>query len=573
MDALPNLSDTTPSKFVQEMKAAYINGSGKAAVKFQALRKQVTELLEASPPPGPAVFTVQCLESLLAMESPYREGLSHLVMASFKDLDEALKAPEDMALSQRLAAHLFTDALSGKMNLETPLLLRLVIVFKLQLKDIAEAYDLACDEAEKLDDAKTLVETFVLSLIKAQSYKNVVILLKHFDLRESIPQDFMMELINHGHPVLAGQWAAHLGQKVSCSLIQQCTEMGWYKVAYKLVERYQLHDEFPDAYYLYKHRSLKKLIKKGSWEKAEAIAAGDPILHECVVKLALHKGDSIRAADISQRLHLKASEILPDVPEDKNTSCQFVQLSSIIPLERVIWIDTAGGLELVKQNTTQIDQLAFDCEWKADHVKGSKPSKVAVLQLATEEYVFVLDLLKLFQQNRKELDDCITVIFHSPNISKLGFSAYNDLERLSESYPDLKCFHECKPILDLQKVSGIGRKGGLSGLAKVSLGHNLDKSMRMSDWEKRPLSVNQLHYAALDAAVLLPIYKSLTYSRSASNQNIVHPECWKAETTSTSKKKHANMLKSLSALRLLAAEHEYNGQVTHNAETTHMHVQ
>ncbi|CAI7793355.1 unnamed protein product [Closterium sp. NIES-54] len=44
---------------------------------------------------------------------------------------------------------------------------------------------------------------------------------------------------------------------------------------------------------------------------------------------------------------------------------------------------------------------------------------------------------------------------------------------------------------------------GLSGLAQVLLGAPLDKDLQCSDWEQRPLSRHQLHYAAADALCLI----------------------------------------------------------------------
>lgn len=45
----------------------------------------------------------------------------------------------------------------------------------------------------------------------------------------------------------------------------------------------------------------------------------------------------------------------------------------------------------------------------------------------------------------------------------------------------------------------------LTGVAEVYLGKPLDKRARMSDWERRPLTRAQLHYAAMDAHVLVQI--------------------------------------------------------------------
>ena len=44
---------------------------------------------------------------------------------------------------------------------------------------------------------------------------------------------------------------------------------------------------------------------------------------------------------------------------------------------------------------------------------------------------------------------------------------------------------------------------GLSLLVNKTLGKRLNKTFQVSDWERRPLNEEQLHYAALDAYCLL----------------------------------------------------------------------
>ena len=50
---------------------------------------------------------------------------------------------------------------------------------------------------------------------------------------------------------------------------------------------------------------------------------------------------------------------------------------------------------------------------------------------------------------------------------------------------------------------------GLSGIVEGQLGMRLDKGLQCSSWALRPLSPEQLHYAALDAAVLLMLLDSI----------------------------------------------------------------
>lgn len=51
---------------------------------------------------------------------------------------------------------------------------------------------------------------------------------------------------------------------------------------------------------------------------------------------------------------------------------------------------------------------------------------------------------------------------------------------------------------------------GLASVAEHLLGLRLDKTFQRSDWRKRPLSGQQLDYAALDAQVALQVYQQLT---------------------------------------------------------------
>src|SRR5205807_1784027 len=61
-------------------------------------------------------------------------------------------------------------------------------------------------------------------------------------------------------------------------------------------------------------------------------------------------------------------------------------------------------------------------------------------------------------------------------------------------------------------VHGTRRGDGFHGLGQTvqrELGRSIDKTEQRSDWSASTLTPQQLRYAALDAAVLLPLYRRL----------------------------------------------------------------
>lgn len=84
------------------------------------------------------------------------------------------------------------------------------------------------------------------------------------------------------------------------------------------------------------------------------------------------------------------------------------------------------------------------------------------------------------------------------------------------------------PYVDIQKVAmshtirtndnadstttGSAHMLGLAAVTRQWLQRTLDKAEQCSDWDARPLSKRQLHYAACDAAVLIDIAEAMGLS-------------------------------------------------------------
>lgn len=128
-----------------------------------------------------------------------------------------------------------------------------------------------------------------------------------------------------------------------------------------------------------------------------------------------------------------------------------------------------------------------------------------LLQLATTDFIVFIDLLK-----EKNISEPLVPILESPNMDKIFFDAPWDLfyfkEFLNINIKETKDIQVCSSLL----YPTIGT-ASLVKLAKEEL--NIDirkpKSQQKSDWTKRPLSTEQIHYASHEIIWFLPIFDIL----------------------------------------------------------------
>lgn len=184
---------------------------------------------------------------------------------------------------------------------------------------------------------------------------------------------------------------------------------------------------------------------------------------------------------------------------------------------------------VVKYNWIETnEQLATVCE-------QARNTKVVALDtefIRTRTYYPILGLIQLFDGQQVSLIDPKAISDFSPFVSLLADK--NIIKVLHACGEDLEVFeHQFKqlpePMLDTQIMaafSGIGISVGFAKLVSHYLNIELDKGASRTDWLARPLTEEQLQYAAADVWYLLPIYENLAQVLATMPwQKAVQEEC------------------------------------------------
>ena len=185
----------------------------------------------------------------------------------------------------------------------------------------------------------------------------------------------------------------------------------------------------------------------------------------------------------------------------------------------LIFIDTLEKLAIFRNAVTDCVLSGIDTEKKPDF--GRQISPIALVQIATRssqghESVFLLDLLTLRQNNAAflELNEIFKLLFTKESAIKMGQGLIKDFHDLRASYRTLSSCEDIVGVLDTQalyKFLNPSEKNmiSLKNLVKVYLKQNLSKTQQLSNWSQRPLTSQQIHYAACDALVLLRLYDAM----------------------------------------------------------------
>jgi len=162
------------------------------------------------------------------------------------------------------------------------------------------------------------------------------------------------------------------------------------------------------------------------------------------------------------------------------------------------YIDTPDALRLFSEQISGADWIALDTEFLRE--KTYYP-KLCLIQIATTEVVACIDPIAL-----DDLSPLLDVIFDA-RITKVMHAARQDLEILFNIQGSVPV-----PVFDTQIAAlllGYPDQIGYGNLVKETLGVSLEKKHTRADWSLRPLSQDQVQYAADDVVYLVAVYQQL----------------------------------------------------------------
>ncbi|CAM9343158.1 unnamed protein product [Phaeothamnion confervicola] len=168
--------------------------------------------------------------------------------------------------------------------------------------------------------------------------------------------------------------------------------------------------------------------------------------------------------------------------------------------------------------------IGLDVEWRVTFQAGEAPRRTATVQICAPEpsaadpldvRSWVCHVLHVCHMG-DALPPSLLVLMGSERVLKAGVGVEGDAWRLEKEHAAL--LGRVAGVANLSRIwqrkLGLGHTGALSlqGLCESALGRSLSKdaAFRLSNWEARPLSPEQLSYAATDAYVSLKLFHALS---------------------------------------------------------------
>ncbi|KAI9491900.1 ribonuclease H-like domain-containing protein [Zychaea mexicana] len=182
---------------------------------------------------------------------------------------------------------------------------------------------------------------------------------------------------------------------------------------------------------------------------------------------------------------------------------------------RPVMVDNHHKVMQLKATLAQTRICGLDTEWVPQFAR-SGTIKTALMQIASDRgVVYLVDIAKALHPMNiallQDMDLVLRMLFEEKQIIKLAYDFNGDFSLLKECMPTASDWYTANLVdfKSLRTKHGEPIPGGLAGVVSTFLGVSMNKKQQLSNWEQRPLTVDQATYAASDAYCLIEIYGNL----------------------------------------------------------------
>ncbi|CAN0205206.1 unnamed protein product [Scytosiphon promiscuus] len=326
-------------------------------------------------------------------------------------------------------------------------------------------------------------------------------------------------------------------QTLARALIPAALDASALEIATQLIEDNNLVPEFPEYNALVrkiwlekKKEKLEAFIVRPGWKMAQHVLE-DRYPHErelrvWLVEHMLKLGNLPAAAELMDRfdLHGTMPPLDPALVEAAARKRAAAHLQLAISDSRIVVVDGFQALQYAQRALMKPAPVGGRAGGPAgvvcvglDVENCPTTTKAKLLQVATCTDVFLFDLVALTARKAhpelsRHFDATMEALLSDPHIVKLGFAFGPDMAALRKACQSMRGKHGRRACLRVGDLSSavLGRETpSLSKTCEAWLGKPLDKTECVSKWGKRPLTVDQVKYAALDAHCLVGIFEEM----------------------------------------------------------------
>jgi ribonuclease D len=158
-------------------------------------------------------------------------------------------------------------------------------------------------------------------------------------------------------------------------------------------------------------------------------------------------------------------------------------------------LTTTQELESFCKASNDVDWLALDTEFIRE---STYYPNLCLVQIASDQDIVCIDTIAI-----KDLT-ALGKLLYQPSITKIFHSASQDLEIFVNLFGKVPT-----PMFDTQiaaSLLGFGDQVSYAHLVNEICGIELDKSLSRTNWERRPLTVEEIRYAVDDVKYLAKVY-------------------------------------------------------------------